>query len=282
MTLLYFRPRTLKEAVHTLAESRGTILSGGTDFFPSLGDQTVTTPIVDISAVTELKGIHSAHDTICIGGRTTWNEILEAPLPRGFDGLKAAAREVGSVQIQNVATVAGNLCNASPAADGIPALLALDAELTLASVAGVRRMPLVNFVLGNRRTMKRPDEILSAVTVPRRLENSASTFLKLGSRRYLVISIAMVAANLVIDERGEITEVLVAVGACSASALRLRELEQCLRGVTAEPGIGRLVKQEHLAELSPIDDMRATAAYRKEVAQVLVARALEAAVERAA
>jgi CO/xanthine dehydrogenase FAD-binding subunit len=241
----------------------------------------VTTPIVDVSAVTELKGIRSANDTICIGGSTTWNEILEAPLPRGFDGLKAAAREVGSVQIQNVATVAGNLCNASPAADGIPALLALDAEVTLASVAGVRRMPLSNFVLGNRRTMRRPDEILSAVTVPRRLENSASTFLKLGSRRYLVISIAMVAANLVIDERGEITEVLVAVGACSASALRLRELEQCLRGVMAEPGIGRAVKQEHLAELSPIDDMRATAAYRKEVVQVLVARALEAAVERA-
>jgi CO/xanthine dehydrogenase FAD-binding subunit len=280
MTLLYFRPRTLEEAVHTLAESRGTILSGGTDFFPSLGDRTVTTPIVDISAVTELKGIHSANDTICIGGSTTWNEILEAPLPRGFDGLKAAAREVGSVQIQNVATVAGNLCNASPAADGIPALLALDAVVTLASVTGVRRMPLANFVMGNRRTMKRSDEILSAVTVPRRLENSASTFLKLGSRRYLVISIAMVAANLVIDERGKIAEALLAVGACSASALRLHGLEQCLSGVTAGPGIGRLVKQEHLAELSPIDDMRATAAYRKEVAQVLVARALEASVER--
>jgi CO/xanthine dehydrogenase FAD-binding subunit len=282
MTLLYFRPRTLEEAVHALAESRGTILSGGTDFFPSLGDRTVSIPIVDISAVTELKGINSANDTICIGGRTTWNEILEAPLPRGFDGLKGAAREVGSVQIQNVATVAGNLCNASPAADGITALLALDAEVTLASVAGVRRMPLANFVLGNRRTMKRSDEILSVVAVPRRLENSLSTFLKLGSRRYLVISIAMVAANLVIDERGKIAEALLAVGACSASALRLRELEQCLHGVTAEPGIGRLVEQQHLRELSPIDDTRATAAYRKEVAQVLVARALETCVERAA
>jgi len=280
--MLYFRPRTLEEAVRALAESCGTILSGGTDFFPSLGDQSVTTPIVDISAVTELKGIHSANDTVCIGGGTTWNEILEAPLPRGFDGLKGAAREVGSVQIQNVATVAGNLCNASPAADGIPALLALDAEVTLASVAGVRRMPLANFVLGNRRTTKRSDEILSAVTVPRRLENSLSTFLKLGSRRYLVISIAMVAANLVIDERGKIAEAFLAVGACSASALRLRGLEQCLSGVTGEPGIGRLVKQEHLAELSPINDMRATAAYRKEVAQILVARALEACAARTA
>jgi CO/xanthine dehydrogenase FAD-binding subunit len=282
LTVLYLRPRTLEEAVHALAESRGTILSGGTDFFPSLGERTPTIPVIDISAVSELKGIHFRSDTIQIGGRTTWHEMLEAPLPRGFDGLKAAAREVGSVQIQNVATVAGNLCNASPAADGIPALMALDAEVSLASASGLRQIPLANFVLGNRRTARRPDEILSSVTVPRRLENSASAFLKLGARRYLVISIVMVAANLVIDERGKITEALLAVGACSASAVRLRELEESLRGVTAGPDIGKLVKLEHLAGLSPIDDVRATAAYRRDAAQVLVERALEACVERAA
>jgi CO/xanthine dehydrogenase FAD-binding subunit len=104
---LYLRPRTLEEAVHALAESRGTILSGGTDFFPSLGDRAMSTPVIDISAVSELKAIHFTSDTIQIGARTTWHEILESPLPRGFDGLKAAAREMGSVQIQNVATVAG-------------------------------------------------------------------------------------------------------------------------------------------------------------------------------
>ncbi len=282
MTLLYLRPTTLDEAVHALAESRGSILSGGTDFFPSLGDRVPSIPVIDISAVADLKGIHTTNDTIQIGGRTTWQEILEAPLPRGFDGLKAAAREVGSVQIQNVATVAGNLCNASPAADGIPPLLALDAEVTLASVSGVRRIPLASFVLGNRKTMRRADEILSAISVPRRLENSASTFLKLGARRYLVISIAMVAANLRIDEHGKIAEVLLAVGACTASALRLRTLEQSLCGVPAEQGIGNLVKPEHLAELSPIDDLRATAGYRRHAAQVLLKRALESCVERAA
>jgi CO/xanthine dehydrogenase FAD-binding subunit len=282
ITLLYLRPRSLEEAVQALAESRGTILSGGTDFFPALGDRVPNKPIIDISAVADLKGIHSTKDAIRFGGRTTWREITETPLPRGFDGLKAAAREVGSIQIQNVATVAGNLCNASPAADGIPALLALDAEITLASVSGLRRIPLADFVLGNRRTMKREDEILSEVTVPRRLENSTSTFLKLGSRRYLVISIAMVAVNLVIDERGKIAEALLAVGACSASALRLRGLEQNLTGVAARPGIGHLVKQEHLAELSPIGDARATAGYRREAALVLTKRALEACVERVA
>jgi CO/xanthine dehydrogenase FAD-binding subunit len=279
---LYLRPTTLEEAVQALAESRGTILSGGTDFFPTLGELAVTQPVIDISALAELKGIHSTPDTISIGGRTTWSEILQAPLPRGFDGLKAAARELGSAQIQHVATVAGNLCNASPAADGIPALLALDAEVTLASVSGLRRMPLANFVVGNRRTMRRADEILSAVTIPRRLEHSVSAFLKLGARRYLVISIAMVAANLLIDESGKILEALLAVGACSASAMRLTELEQSLKGVAARPGIGKMVKREHLAELSPIDDIRARAAYRREVAQVLVGRALESCMERVA
>ncbi len=282
MTLLYLRPRSLEQALHALAESRGTILSGGTDFFPALGDRPATGPVIDISAVAELKGIHSTGDEIHIGGRTTWHEILNATLPRGFDGLKAAAREVGSVQIQHAATIAGNLCNASPAADGIPALMALDAEVTLASVSGIRRMPLGNFVLGNRRTARRPEELLSVVTVPRRLENSASAFFKLGARRYLIISIAMVAANLVIDERGIISEALLAIGACSASALRLRGLEQSLTGAAAQPGIGSMVKQHHLAQLSPMDDVRGSAAYRMEAARVLVERALEACVERAA
>src|SRR5271167_721923 len=93
ITRLYLRPTTLEQAVQALALSRGTILSGGTDFFPALGDRAVATPVIDISAVAELKGIHATRDTIQIGGRTTWNEIWEAPLPRGFAGLQDVARE---------------------------------------------------------------------------------------------------------------------------------------------------------------------------------------------
>lgn len=279
---MYLRPTSLEEAVYALAASGGTILSGGTDFFPALGDQPVTTPVIDISAVPEIKGIVTTQHHIRIGGRTTWSEILAAPLPRGFDALKAAAREVGSVQIQNTGTVAGNLCNASPAADGVPALLALDAEVTLASAAGARSIPLAEFILGNRKTARRPDEILTTIAIPRRLENTSATFLKLGARRYLVISIAMVAANLLTDRNGRITEVLIAVGSCSAKAQRLRELESALLGHVAQPGIAKTVKPQHLAPLSPIDDVRATAAYRSEAAQVLVGRALEACVEKIA
>jgi CO/xanthine dehydrogenase FAD-binding subunit len=125
------------------------------------------------------------------------------------------------VQIQNSGTVAGNLCNASPAADGVPPLLALDASVELASVAGTRRLKLDDFILGPRRTARRADELLAAILIPKPRAAAHSHFLKLGARRYLVISIAMVAAAIE-SERGKITTARVAVGACGPVAQRLR------------------------------------------------------------
>ena len=141
-------------------------------------------------------------------------------------------------------------------------------------------MPLAQFVEGNRKTQRRPDEILAAVWVPRRLENAASAFLKLGARRYLVISISMVAVVVQADDAGLIVEARVAVGSCSAKAQRLLELEQNLVGRRATAGIGSAVTDEHLAALSPIDDVRATADYRRDASLTLVQRALEACVRR--
>jgi CO/xanthine dehydrogenase FAD-binding subunit len=190
--------------------------------------------------------------------------------------LKAAAREIGSIQIQNRATVAGNLCNASPAADSVPPLLTLDAEVELASQVGIRRLPLADFIAGNRKTLLQPGEILSHVFVPRAIENAASTFLKLGARRYLVISIAMVAAVIQRSSTGHITDARVCVGSCSAVARRLRELELKLIGAPARAGLGLLATAHHLGDISPINDVRATAAYRRDAALTLVRRALDA------
>ena len=276
---MYFRPRTLNEAVDALARHGGQLLSGGTDFYPALGDRPVTFPVVDISAVTEMRGVSIDANCIRIGGLTTWTEILHAPLPRCFDALKAAAREVGSVQIQNRGTVAGNLCNASPAADGVPPLLALDAEVELTSLAGTRRIALRDFVVGNRKTARRTDEILTAVLVPRELEDAKSVFLKLGARRYLVISIAMVAAVVKINAAGRVDAARVAVGSCSVTARRLTRLEAAMVGAEATKGLGQLVLPEHLVDLSPINDVRATAEYRQDAALTLVRRAVEACVE---
>ena len=278
---MYFRPNTLTEAVHVLASSGGQILAGGTDFFPSLGERSVTGTVVDISGLRELKGVIRESKYIRIGGLTTWTEMVETPLPPCFDGLKAAAREIGGIQIQNRATVAGNVCNASPAADSVPPLLTLDAEVELTSHAGTRRMALADFIVGNRKTLRQPGEILSQILVPRTIEKAASTFLKLGARRYLVISIAMVAAVIQKDSTGCVREARVSVGSCSVVARRLTELEHALMGapVGASPGLrrlGSLATAEHLKDLSPIGDIRATEAYRRDAALRLVQRALDA------
>jgi CO/xanthine dehydrogenase FAD-binding subunit len=275
---LYLKPKTLDEAVSLLASPGGQILAGGTDFYPALGERLPRGRVVDITALGEIRGISTEAGQVRIGGLTTWTEVIRTPLPRCFDLLKAAAREVGSVQIQNRGTVAGNLCNASPAADGVPPLLALDAEVELASAAGRRRMALSDFVAGNRKTLRRADEILAAVVVPRRMENAASAFLKLGARRYLVISISMVGVVLQADETGHVSEVHVAVGSCSATAQRLSNLEKDLVGLPTKAGIGAAVRAEHLETLSPINDVRATADYRRDASLTLVRRALEACV----
>ena len=275
---LYLRPKTLGEAVSILAQTHGTILSGGTDFFPALGDQAVRRPVIDIAGVGDLRGVSSTVDEHRIGALTNWTEVIASSLPSCFNALKSAAREIGGVQIQNRGTIAGNLCNASPAADSVPPLLALDAQVELISKAGKRRVALSEFIIGNRKTIRRPDEILTAVIVPRALDDAKSVFLKLGARRYLVISIAMVAVVMSTDANGYVVDVRVAVGSCSSVARRLRELERALVGVSARPGIGAMVEPQHLSVLSPIDDMRATASYRVDAARILVARALDACV----
>lgn len=275
---LYFRPATLNEALQTLSDNSAQILSGGTDFFPALGDRPVNRPVLDISALGELRGIRSEADFIRIGGLTTWTDAIAAPLPPCFDALKAAAREVGSIQIQNRGTVAGNLCNASPAADGVPPLLVLDAEVELTSRAGQRRMPLASFLIGNRKTARRTDEILTAIFIPRMVSAARSSFLKLGARRYLVISISMVAVVMVQDSRGRVSDARIALGSCSATAQRLPVLEHDLIGESARPGLGAAVRDSHLRTLAPLDDGRATASYRLDASLTLVRRALEACV----
>lgn len=271
---MFLRPRSLREAVEALATPGIQILAGGTDFYPALGDRHLSAPVLDVTGIGELSGIREERDGVRIAAGTTWSELVATPLPHAFDALKAAAREVGSIQIQNRGTIAGNLCNASPAADGVPPLLALDAEVELMSRAGTRRLPLAAFITGNRKTERRPEELVSAILVPRTIDGP-SVFLKLGARRYLVISIAMVAAILEDDGQGRVAQVRIAVGSCSAVARRLPELEATLRGKPLRPGIGATVEASHLATLAPIDDIRATAAYRRDAARTLVARALE-------
>jgi CO/xanthine dehydrogenase FAD-binding subunit len=250
------------------------VLAGGTDFYPSHVGRPLTRSVVDIGGLSELRGIVGTRDVYRIGALTRWADVAAAPLPPCFDGLRAAAREVGSVQVQNSGTVGGNLCNASPAADGVPPLLTLDASVELTSTAGSRVLTLEEFLTGYRQTALRPDELLTAVLVRRGHEDARSEFLKLGLRRYLVISVVMVAAVVVVGSNGRVAEARIAVGACSPVAQRLRSLETDLVDRSVDEDLGASATTDHLSVLSPIDDVRGTAAYRLEAALALVRRAL--------
>lgn len=277
--LLFAQPTRLDEALDLAARYRPLVLAGGTDLMVGASADLGPGPVLDISRVAELKGVAIAGDSIVIGGGTTWSELVAADLPHGFDGLKAAALEVGSIQIQNRGTIAGNLCNASPAADGLPPLLTLDAELEIQSSGTSRRMPVAQFITGNRKTLLQPGELVTAIRIPRQLAEGRSSFLKLGSRRYLVISIVSVAALLVPDRNNRIVEARVAVGACSAVAKRLPELEGALVGQSFDASLRNAVMPGHVSGLAPIDDVRGTGAYRKDAAWQLVREALLAVVE---
>lgn len=270
-------PQSLEEAFAALDVAGVSVVAGGTDWFPSRGDRLTDQPVLDVTALPGFRGISRAGGLIRIGAATTWSDLITADLPPAFDGLIAAAREVGSVQIQNAATIAGNLCNASPAADGVPPLLTLDAQVELVSAGGRRELALEQFILGPRRTALRPGELLAAVLVPEPLAGAKGAFLKAGARRYLVISIASAAAVLGLH-KGMVVRARVSVGSCSAVAERLIGLEQGLIGCTVDDLPA--VTPDHLASLSPIADVRGSADYRRALAGVLVTRVLAAAAGR--
>lgn len=272
----YARPTELDEALAVLAAGRALVLAGGTDVYPARVGRPLDENVLDITAIGSLGGIARRGDAVRIGALATWSDLVAADLPASFDGLKQAAREIGGRQIQNAGTIAGNLCNASPAADGVPCLMALDAAIVLRSRAGERRLALADFILGNRRTALRPDELLVAIDVPAPAPGAAGIFLKLGARKYLVISIAMVAAVVAPDGAGRVARASVCVGACSAVARRLPLLEAALAGRKLGAALGDAASPEHLAPLAPIDDVRGTADYRRDAALTLVRRALGA------
>jgi len=269
--MVYLTPKKLEDAFALMARPDIRLIAGGTDFFPALGDRVSSDSLLDVTGIAEMQGIVEQGPCFRIGAAVTWTEIAKAPLPPAFRALQEAAFEVGSLQIQNAGTIGGNLCNASPAADGVPPLLALDAEVELASPAGIRRLPLDGFFLGPRKTALGPDEVLIGIVVPRLPSHANSRFHKLGSRRYLVISITMIAVILGLDAEGRIDVARIAIGACSPVARRLRELEYDLLG--SRPG-DTVVTSEHLSDLSPISDIRASAAYRIEVVTEQIERVI--------
>ena len=268
------RPASVAQATRLLAARSWAVLAGGTDLYPAHVGRAIALPVLDIGGIAELRGVRREGASWTIGATTTWSDVARAELPPLFAALQAAAREVGGVQIQNAGTVAGNLCNASPAADGTPALLAMRARVVLQSARGLRELAVDEFVLGNRRTARADDELVVAVRVPAWSGRARSAFAKLGGRRYLTIAVTAVAVVVDVDADDTVRGAGVAVGSCAPAARRLPALEARLVSSRIDGDLGALVAADDLAPLAPIDDVRGSAAYRIDATRTLLCRAL--------
>ena len=272
----YVRPSELEELFAILPQKDWKILAGGTDYYPAKVGQPLWDDILDITNVSALTGIVETEDSWHIGTATSWSDIVAAELPPLFDGLKAAAKEIGGQQIQNAGTIGGNICNASPAADGIPVLLSFDALVILSDGTQSTEIRLQDFVTGNREICLEPNQILTKIIIPKvKSPQSSGSFLKLGSREYLVISLVMAAGVLGWNEEGIITHCRISVGACSKVALRLKRLETLVIGQNINSNLSELISDEVFSELSPIDDVRATSEYRLQAAKEIVSDLLK-------
>lgn len=272
----YVAPASLSQVLTLLKEhGDGTsVLAGGTDLLLSMKLCTASPRrIVDVNKVPELSGIEIRGNDLHIGAATRLNTITASQIVQ--DQAPALAEAIGylaSQVIRNRATIGGNLCNASRAADTAPPLLALDASVTLQSLDGARTVALAEFFTGPGQTVRRPDEVLREVIIPCR--ECRSTFLALGTRKGFMCSIASVAVSVVLSH-GTFAEVRVALGAVSPTPIRSRRVEQALKGLEVrEESIDQALPwlQE---ELHPVTDLQASAAYRRDMAGVLTKRALK-------
>ena len=277
----YHRPADLGTALEILSGQAPRLIAGGTDLFPAI-EGPLQGEILDLTAIPELQGIRHTERGWRFGAAVKWAEIAAADLPPCFAALQQAARRIGGIQIQNSATLAGNLCNASPAADGVPPLQVLDAAIETASRSGTRMLPLAEFITGPRKTALKDGEMVIAVHVADRSAAGASAFEKLGARAHLVISIAMAAARVVLDG-GRIARAAVSIGACSPVARRMPDFEAALAGAPASDleRLRPVLAQEAAGRLSPLDDVRASAGYRTEMAVEITLRALRRAIGEA-
>ena len=178
--LNYYRPDNLNDGLVALSENSWTLLAGGTDFYPARVGKHLNEKVMDLTGIRELRSIRETEDQIYIGALTTWTDIVSAKLPEAFEGLRKASKTIGGVQTQNAGTICGNICNASPAADSVPNLMALDAKVQLMSVKETRMLPLEEFILGNRKTARKSDEFVTGLIIPHPGKDARGKFLKIG------------------------------------------------------------------------------------------------------
>jgi CO/xanthine dehydrogenase FAD-binding subunit len=274
---VYLRPKQLDAALAALSQWRESarVLAGGTDLLVKMRSGTLTPEaIVDVGAIEELRVIRKERDHIFVGARTTHAEIEESPLLAAFAcALTLACREIGSAQIRNRGTLGGNLVNASPAGDAIPALSVLDAEIGLARSGGERWVSVHDFFTGPGQTVRRSDELIVGVRFPPMEQGECSFFQKIGQRRAVRIAKATACGRLMLQD-GIVQSCAIALGAVAPTVIRCPRCESFL--------IGRRLDTPTIAEAGslasescqPITDIRSTADYRCHIVRILAQRGL--------
>lgn len=281
----YEAPSTTKEAVALLAKEKGAafILAGGTDLLVRMKSDMIDPDlVVDIKRIKGMREIKKTETGFRIGAAVSCAEMGEhSGLKKAWPGVVEAANLIGSDQIQGRCTVVGNLCNASPAADSIPALIAAGAKVVIAGPNGKRTVPIDKIVTGPGKTSLKKGEVIEAVTLPKPEAKSADAYLRFTPRTEMDIAVCSAAVSLTLGARGVVKKASVVLGAVAPTAVRVAAAAKAIIGTKLDDAA--LAKLAAACENAcvPIDDKRGTIEFRTEVAGVLARRAARIAYDRA-
>lgn len=279
----YHRPESVEEACRLLARSQdGIVLAGGTDLLVDLKlGKRRPRDVVSLTRIRELGSIDLEDHTIRIGASVTHNRLIASPAVRDCcPALAEAAATIGTEQIRNTATVGGNLCTASSCMDTAPILIALGAKVELHGSRRKRTVPLSEFFTGHRTTVRKSGEILTYILLPLPRKGTGAAYRKFGLRQAANISVASVAAVVRLAD-GRCEDACIVMGAVAPTPKIARKASELVKGQSRSDLSMERVGEAAAAEAEPIDDIRGSAAFRRELTAVLTRRALAAALDRA-
>ncbi|MFN3150031.1 FAD binding domain-containing protein [Bremerella sp.] len=282
----YHAPRTVAEAVDLLASAGGksVLLAGGTDILVQLRENLQHADhVIDIKQIEELSKLErTSEGGLYLGAAVTCSQVLESPLADKFTALRDAAQIIGGWQIQSRATIGGNLCNSSPAADSIPALMALGAEVEFATPSGKQTCPASEFCIGPGKNVMNGQGLLLSMTLPSLGETSGSAYERFIPRYEMDIAVASAGSYVELAEDGTIAKARIALGAVGPKAILAEDVAASLTGKSPSDDVIEEVAREAAKLATPINDMRGTIEFRQQLAYVLVKRTLHTALRRAA
>ena len=281
----YEAPTSAKEAVSLLSKEKGVafVLGGGTDLLVKMKAGMIEPDLlVDIKLIKGLKDIKKTASGFTIGASVPCSALSEnSALVKAWPGVVEGASLIGSKQVQGRCTMAGNLCNASPAADSVPSLVAANAKVVVTGPKGTRKIAVEDVPAGVGRTNLKKAEFITAIELPKKLAKSGDAYLRFIPRSEMDIAVVSVAVNLTIDGKGVITKARVVLGAVATTVLLVKDAAKAIIGTKLDAGALAKLASAASAACKPIDDKRGTIAFRTEVAGVLARRAAETAYARA-